>query len=634
MEATTPEPGLLPQEPVRDAAVTRRVGQLRLVSGLVQGGLLYFLYRAQQSGGWPANHPALYLPLVLAAIVLPVLLISSLGHLERRPLALWLGTAAAVLAVIGMHDAWRNALDHAPIQRPSLLVFPFCIGFFFVAHSLVMAGAHDRRWIAHYATCFESAWKLAIQLLFSALFVIGVWLVMWMGAALFGLLKLNFLEKLLLNSWFSVPLVCLAFSSAMHTTDVRPAIVRGIRSLLLVLKAWILPIAVLLVGGFLASLPFTGVEVLWQTRHATQVLLASCAVLVVLVNAAFQAGDAAAGLARIVRLAALLACFLLLPLAVLGVYALGLRVADYGWTPDRVIAAACLVLALFYAGGYARAAARRSGPWLDGLRQVNIAAALLTLVLSFALFTPVADPARISVSDQVARLARGTTAADKFDYGFLRYHSARYGREALQALAARGAGPQPDLVRSRAAGVLSERYEDRTAARRQVSPAAVASLRVWPKGAQLPEGFLKQDWWRTWQPFAPPGCVRGAGSRCDAIVLDGDGDGRPDVLLLGEERGDGAALLSERAGRWQIIGRPPMELAGCAGVQERLRAGQFTLPAASLRDIQVGGQRIILTPAEPGQLDCSLQDGARAASPASASTAPATASAPPPPPLH
>ena len=612
MEATTLEPGLLPQEPVRDAAVTRRVGQLRLISGLVQGGLLYFLYRAQQSGGWPANHPALYLPLVLAAIVLPVLLISSLGHLERRPLALWLGTAAAVVAVVGMHDAWRNALDHAPIQRPSLLVFPFCIGFFFVAHSLVMAGAHDRRWIAHYATCFESAWKLAIQLLFSALFVIGVWLVMWMGAALFGLLKLNFLGKLLLNSWFSVPLVCLAFSSAMHTTDVRPAIVRGIRSLLLVLKAWILPIAVLLVGGFLASLPFTGVEVLWQTRHATQVLLASCAVLVVLVNAAYQAGDAAAGLARSVRLAARLACFLLLPLALLGIYALGLRVADYGWTPDRVIAAACLVLALFYAGGYAWAAARRGSSWLDGLRQVNIAAALLALALSFALFTPVADPARISVSDQVARLGSGRTPADKFDYSFLRYHSARYGRDALQALAARGAGPQPDVVRPRAASALSERYEDRSAARKPLSPAA-ASLRVWPEGAQLPQGFLKQDWWQAWQPLAPPGCLRGAGSRCDAIVLDGDGDGRLDVLLLGEERGDGSALLSERGGRWQIIGHPPTELAGCAGVQERLRAGQFTLPAASLRDIEVGGQRIVVVPVEARQLDCSPQDSVTSA---------------------
>jgi len=612
MEATTPDPGLFQQEPVRDAAVTRRVGQLRLVAGLVQGGLLYFLYRAQQSGGWPADHPALYLPLVLAAIVLPVLLISGLGHLERRPLALWLGAAAAVLAVVGMHDAWRNALDLVPLQRPSLLVIPFCMGFFFIAHSLVLAGAHDRRWVGHYSTCFESAWKLAIQLLFSALFVLGVWLVMWMGAALFGLLKLNFLERLLLRSWFSVPLVCVAFSSAMHTTDVRPAIVRGIRSLLLVLKAWILPIAVLLVGGFLASLPFTGLEVLWQTRHATAVLLASCAVLVVLVNAAFQAGDAAAGLARSVRFAARVACFLLLPLAVLGIYALGLRVADYGWTPDRVIAAACLVLALFYAGGYVLAAARRSGPWLDGLRQVNIAAAFLALAVSLALFTPVADPARISVADQVARLARGATPAGGFDYGFLRYRSARYGREALQKLAAGGAGPQPDAVRTFAASALKERYEDRTAAHRPERAPAAANLAVWPKGAQLPPGFLKQDWWASWHPAPPPGCMRGTGSRCDAVVLDADADGKPDVLVLGEIRADGAALLSERDGQWRVIGLAPMTLAACPGLQERLRAGDFTLAATGLRDIEVGGQRIVLTPQGPAALDCAA--GASASS--------------------
>jgi hypothetical protein len=614
MEATTPDPDLLPQEPVRDAAVTRRVGQLRLLAGLLQGGLLYFLYRAQQSGAWPASHAALYLPLVLAGIVLPVLLISSLGHLERRPMALWLGAAAAVLAVVGMHDAWRNALEHAPIVHPSILLFPFCAGFFFVAHSLVMAGGRDRRWLAHYATCFESAWKLAIQLLFSALFVLGVWLVMWMGAALFGLLKLNFLEKLLLKSWFSVPLVCLAFSSAMHTTDVRPAIVRGIRSLLLVLKAWILPIAVLLVGGFLVSLPFTGLEVLWQTRHATAVLLASCAVLAVLVNAAFQAGDAAAGLARIVRVAARVACFLLAPLAVLGVYALGLRVADHGWTPDRVIAAACLMVALFYAGGYVLAAARRSGPWLDALRQVNIAAALLALAVALAMFSPVADPARISVADQVSRLARGATPAEKFDYGFLRYRSARYGTEALQALAAHGAGPQADAVRTRAASALNERYEDRTARRAAESPTAPANLRVWPKGAQLPAGFLKQDWVASWWPYAPPGCVRGVGGRCDAIVLDGDGDGRPDVLLLAEERGGGAALLSERNGKWQVVGRPAKGLAGCLPLQERLRAGQFTLATTPLRDIEVGGQRIVLVPQEPEPPDCGSQDGAQAAS--------------------
>jgi len=596
MDAAPFEPLL----PVRDAAVTRRVGQARLAVGLVQGVILYFLYHARQSGAWPSSHPGLFFPFTLGAIVLPVLFISGLGHLPRRPLALWLAAAAFVLTVIGLHDAWRNALDPAPLRHPSLLAYPFCVGFFFVAHSLVLAGAHDGRRIAHYATCFETAWKLAIQLLFSAMFVAGVWLVMWLGDALFDLLRLKFLGELLLQSWFSVPLVCLAFSSAMHTTDVRPSIVSGVRSLLLVLMAWILPIAVLLIGAFLAALPFTGLLVLWQTRHATAVLLASCAVLVVLINAAYQAGDAAPGLARSVRLA----CCLLLPLAFLGVYALGLRVGDYGWTSERVLAAACLVLALFYAGGYALAAVRRVAPWLDGLRQVNLAAAFLSLAVAFLLFTPFADPARIAVADQMARLERGATPPDRFDYGFLRFHGARYGMEALRALAASGAGRQADAVRARAAGALRQNYEDPGFAGAASAAEIAANLSVWPRGAQLPASFLQQDWTAVRLPALAPGCLRRAGSKCDAIVLDADGDGRQEVLLVGATRADGSALLEEGHGAWKVVARPPLQLAGCAAVLDRLRAGEFTLVPQRLREIEVGGQRLALTPADAAAPDC------------------------------
>ncbi|XLZ70701.1 DUF4153 domain-containing protein [Massilia sp. SR12] len=597
MEAT-------PHETVRNAAVTQRVGQLRLIVGLAQGGLLYLLYHAQQAGAWPATRSGVFFPLVLAAIVLPVLLISSLGHLRRRALAWWLGGAAVVLAVVGLHDAWRSALDPAPLKHPSFLVLPFCLGFFFIAHSLVLAVAHDGRRRVRYATCFDSAWKLAIQLLFSAMFVLAVWLVMWLGDSLFDLLKLNFVEELLRQSWFSVPLVCLAFSSAMHTTDVRPAIVRGVRSLLLVLMAWIVPIAVLLIGAFLAALPFTGLQVLWQTRHATAVLMAACAVLVVLVNAAFQAGDAGARLAGGVRIAARIACLLLLPLALLGVYALGLRVGDYGWTTDRVIAAACLAAALFYAGGYGWAAVRRGATWLEGLRYVNLAAAFVVLALALALFTPVADPARIAVSDQMARLARGAIPAERFDYGFLRFHGARYGAQALQALAAQGAGPQAAVVRRHAAATLSLKYEDPHG-----RPAAVdvgANLRVWPQGSRLPDSWLRQDW-RAYQARPLPGCLRHAASRCDAFLMDADGDGKDEVLLVGETARDGEGLLAERDGAWQVVARTPLntQLAGCKAWQERLRAGDFTLAAPRLREIEVGGKRIAFTPVAPRSLDCS-----------------------------
>jgi hypothetical protein len=39
--------------------------------------------------------------------------------------------------------------------------------------------------------------------------------------------------------------------------------------------SWILPVAVLLVAGFICSLPFTGLAALWETRHATSVLLSA-----------------------------------------------------------------------------------------------------------------------------------------------------------------------------------------------------------------------------------------------------------------------------------------------------------------------------------------------------------------------
>lgn len=604
MDATPPEPALPASElPVHDAAVTRRVGQLRLLAGLLQGGLLYFLYHAQRAGDWPSSTHTLFFPLVLGAIVLPVLLISGLGHLQRRPLALWMGAAALVLSAVGVHDAWRSALDPAPQHHPAFLVFAFCVGFFFIAHSLVLAVAQDGRRLVRYATCFDSAWKLAIQLLFSAMFVLAVWLVMWLGDALFGLLKLNFLGELLRQSWFAVPLVCLAFSSAMHTTDVRPAIVRGVRSLLLVLLAWIVPIAVLLVGGFLAALPFTGLQVLWQTRHATAVLLAASAVLVVLVNAAYQAGDAGVGLARGVRFAARIACLLLLPMALLGVYALGLRVGDYGWTTERVIAAACLAAALFYAGGYAWAAVRRGAPWLDGLRYVNLSASFVLLALALALFTPVADPARIAVADQVARLARGAIPAERFDYGFLRFHGARYGNQALQELARQGAGPQAAEVRRQAAVVQRMKYEDPQ--RRAAAVDVSANLRAFPQGALLPDSLLKQDW-IAYRGGQVPGCLLHTDSRCDAILIDADGDGRNEVLLVGEFPRDGEALLGERDGAWQVLARTPLniQLAGCKAWQERLRAGDFTLVAPRLREIEVGGQRVVLTPVEPRRLDC------------------------------
>ncbi|MBC7860049.1 MAG: DUF4153 domain-containing protein, partial [Burkholderiaceae bacterium] len=420
-----------------DDVVNPLVAPVRLAIGLLQGALLYWLYRSARDHLWPSTEPYLFAPLVLVGLLVPVLLIASLGNLPARKAGLWALSATGILIALAWHDTWRGGAGQglwgavgSGWHLPSgLLVLASAAGLF-LAQTLVTAAANDGQRIARYPTYFELAWKLAIELKFSGFFLATLWAVLWMGALLFMLIKLNFLQELLTKAWFVIPVSCFAYAWAMHLCDVRPGIVRGIRMMALALMSWYLPVAVLMVGGFLFSLLSTDLATLWGTRSATTVLLGSAAMLVKLINAAFQDGEAGAGVNVLVRVSARVAALLLLPVCGVAVYALGLRVREYGWTGDRVIAAACLLVACCYALGYFWAALRFDS-WLGPIAKVNVATTFVILAVLLALFSPVADPARLSVASQMARLNAGEADAATFDFDYLRAHGARYGRRAL-----------------------------------------------------------------------------------------------------------------------------------------------------------------------------------------------------------
>jgi hypothetical protein len=593
-----------------------QAGTRRILLGLLQGLLLYGLYRAAKVHAWPSTASLLFVPLVLVALFVPVLLISGLGHMPRRRLILWGMAATLVLAGLGCYDAWRT-LD-LPLPRPdpnaprshysgvagvSRPLFPtaalvfFSAAGLFIAHSLILAGTRERRRIASYAAHFDSAWTLGVQLAFSTLFTGVSWLVLLLGAQLFELVKLKFLTELMRESWFAIPVTVFAFACAMHLTDMRPAIVRGIRSLLLVLMSWLLPVAVLLIGGFLATLPFTGLAPLWSTKHAASVLLFAAAAIVVLINAAWQQGGDGSDVASVVRMAARIAALLLAPLVLIAVYALFLRVRDYGWTGDRVSAAACMLVAGCYAAGYFYAGLRPG--WLPGLTRVNIGTAFTVVGLLLALFSPLLDPARISVNSQVARLASGQAKADTFDFAFLRFDGERFGRAALDRLERTPGLPDAALVRHQI--VLVRKMEGSWDDRR-LRPAAdlAANLRVHPDGARLPASFLRTDWTLKTSLYLYPDCLHRANRICDAFLLDVNGDGSPEVLLFQLSKSDGKGrqsrddnlVLAENAqGGWTAFATLSMPNGMCKDVSENLAAGKIaTLPPA-LADIDIGGKR-------------------------------------------
>ncbi|MYM74406.1 DUF4153 domain-containing protein [Duganella sp. FT134W] len=594
-----------------EAQVSRKVMATRLAVGLAQGLLLYWLYAASRDVAWPATAPYLMVPLLTVLLILPVLLVSSLGHLAPRQAATWLLSALAVLLALALHDVWRGAnsypllsnWDNKPVYSPSMLLVFFSCVFFFIAHALVMAGAQDGKRIASYNTYFEVAWKLAIQLLFSGFFVGALFLVLHMGATLFMLVKLKFLHELLENSWFNVPVICTAFSCAMHVTDVRPSIVRGIRTLLLVLMSWILPVAVVLVTGFLCTLPFTGLTALWETRHATSVLLFTAAVLLVLVNAAFQNGQAIVALP--LRVGARMAAILILPTVMVGMYALGLRVVQYGWTSDRVIAASSLLVASSYAIGYLWAAYQYD-TWLRPLAMVNIFTSFLVLAVLLALFTPIADPARIGVNSQMARLAKGKIIASKFDFRYLRFEGGRYGQAALEELK-RSTGPDAALLQREAAAVQAldnkQRWQAPVLSTAPVSVAA--NMTVWPAGAQLPASFVAQKW-DAMQDDRKPECLTSRNGKCDAFVLVLGGDGKQQVLLVPEQNaGQGRLFAAGADGNWTVVATPRYSDIACKAVMDKLRKGEFNLVDRPYKDLNVGGRRVEFELSATPEEECS-----------------------------
>ncbi|WP_225548097.1 DUF4153 domain-containing protein [Chromobacterium violaceum] len=554
--------------------------RIRAAIGLLQGIALYALYRAADHGGWLSLHPLLFAPLLLAAAFLPLPCQTGLGALRPARLAAWLAALAIAVAAFGAHDRWRAGLEHAARSdlTPGALATLGIALLLFIAWTMILAGEGERRWRASYPAYFDAAWKLGLQLMFSGLFVGVFWLILNLGAELFALVGIDGLRRLIAEAEFAIPASALALSAGLHLSDVRPGIIQGLRSLLLTLLSWLLPLLVLLIGAFLALLPFTGLDSLWKTGHAAALLLGASGLLIFLLNAAYQDGGETPG--RLIALSLRAACLLLAPLQGLAAYALALRVGQYGWSPDRVFAASLVALGACYAAGYGWTALRRQAG-LPSVASANIGAAWLSLALLAALLTPLADPARISVSSQLARLQTGRVAAERFDFDFLRYHGLRYGHAALLRL--RDDPALSGAVRRKASDALSE---DKAKPR----PPAQA---VRPRGpAALPAGFLAQDWKQAAKRSGElPSCLLDGREACDAYVGDYSGGGKQEVLLA-EPLPARLSLFQRNAqGLWTLAAAYDLP-AGCPAPLEALATGGAHALPPQLPDLDAGGLRL------------------------------------------
>jgi hypothetical protein len=582
---------------------------IRLAIGLLQGVALLMLYQASEQKTWPATDGFVLAPLFAIAVFVPLIVISALGHLRWRTLMAWAVVATLLCAGLAAYDVFRDPVAAAgavPRVQPSWVMWWSLAAVLFIIHILTISGEADRKLIASYPTHFDIAWQHGVQLVLAVGFVGLLWGLLFLGAELFRLIKIEFLADLLKQTTFSFPVTALAFSCAIHVTDVRASIVQGARTLALILLSWLLPLMALLGAAFVVALLFTGLAPLWNTQHAAGILLGAAAALIVLVNAAHQDGRPESRAAAILRYASRLAALVLVPLVALAAYGVMLRMAQHGWTPDRIAALACVVVAACYAVGYFLAALRptASMAWIE---PTNIVTSLVIVGVLLALATPVADPARISVAVQLSRLQAGTVTPENFDFSFLRFGAGRYGRRALEQLAVQRESPQAAVIAERASQALhaNSAWElARAAPQPPTTPAPTAPppttpaerrlhiTVISPNGAKLPEDFVQQDW-NAFQPrYGLPNCLV-SDTLCEAVLTDLDGDGQPEILLFNLPFGSADAFKKRLTeGTWTHLG--VVVNANCSGVRDALRGGHFKTTQSALKEITANGQRVFI----------------------------------------
>ncbi|MDR6627700.1 DUF4153 domain-containing protein [Caulobacter segnis] len=570
------------------AGTARTTALTRLAIGLAQGIALFLLQKADEGKSWPATQPMLYAPLLVCALTVPLIPLSALSAMRRSALVAWSAVAAALVAIMAIHAAWDGAaperLGVGPLSPP---LFIGVAALLFIAHHLVQPAEAAGRPIAPYADYFDLVGTNVVRLFLSLAFTGAFWLLLFLAGALFKLIGVEAIQKLIGEAAFAFPATGLMFAAAVHMavqlTEARAGLVRGVRTVGLVLLAWLLPLMVVIASGFLATLPFTGLAPLWSTKAAASLLLSAAAALIILINAAYQDGLEPPN--PILRWAARAASLLLIPIVILTAYALWLRIHQYGLTPDRVMATTYLIVAVGFTIGYTLAATR-PGAWMKPLERTNLVMAAVSVLLLIALFTPIADPARLSVASQVKRLESGKVSAEKFDFQFLRFDSYRYGRLALERLKKSSNG---DIARRATAASIANA---KTAPVEKLGPD-FANMAVYPAGKVLPDSFRRQDWKASDSDSA---CTY-TDMRCSALIIDVDGDGVDEVLLA-----SGAAfdVFKMSDNRWRRVGQA---MGACPGadIDGALKAGEVNMSEPTARrDLMVGDQRLILAPAGVG----------------------------------
>ena len=544
-----------------------------------QGIALLLLWRALEFEAWPSQTPAINIPLWTLAIVAPTLLLLCLDTQNFTRSLKAVGLFSGVLTLIAIFIGWQ-ASPHGEFPIDSLLVIYVITALIACFKGLM----YCQQWIAkspsNYAVLFTYSWRNFLVVGLSVVLTWGVGLILFLWAALFAIIGIDFFKELFQNDWFLFPVLASAFGFGIQTFRRLVRVIDSITSLLEGLIRLLLPLIGVVLVIFLGALPFTTLQPLWETGNGTALLLWLNALTLFFVNAVYQSGLRSPYSAWVHR--GLSAAIALLPIvSALALYGLYLRIDDYGWTVQRCWAFAVFTVLALFSIGYAWCIVRWRRDWPRPLGTVNTAMGWFVLALMLLVNTPILDFRSISLASQWQRVESGEVALRDFDFHYTRHYLARPGHQKLQALIAEYETSNPELAQVMRAAYYHDMDE-------QTFETLWENLAYRPEAFAPPAGLhdaaSKTVFGRNPQRFNNPMLIR--------VDLDEDGEFEYALLAqrLMDEDSVEAVLFNRDENAWQyrvllLQGNRPDEL----DITQALQNGEITATPPRFMNLQVGG---------------------------------------------
>ncbi|MBY7354876.1 DUF4153 domain-containing protein [Escherichia ruysiae] len=402
-----------------------------VVTGLLQGLVCYLLisWLAGKNNSWIVYG-------VPATVALSSVLLFSVVSFKQKRLWGWL--AIVLIATLGMSGWLKWQIDGMSPWRAEKALWDF--GCYLLLMGMmwlpwIQQSLRERNDSTRYSYFYQSVWHNVLILL--VIFITNglTWLVLLLWSELFKLVGITFFKTLFFaTDWFIYLTSGLVTALAVILARTQLRLIDSIQKLFTLIATGLLPLVSLLTLMFIITLPFAGLNAISRHISAAGLLLTLAFLQLLLMSIV---GDPQkASLPWMGPLRCLIQTALLVaPLYVfVAAWALWLRVAQYGWTAERLHGVLAVVVLLVWSLGYFVSIVWRKGQnplVLQG--KVNLAVSLLVLVILVLLNSPVLDSMRISVNSHMARYQSGKNTPDQVSIYMLE-QSGRYGRAALESL--------------------------------------------------------------------------------------------------------------------------------------------------------------------------------------------------------